>query len=81
MAQTDKVIRSIENLDGTRCCDLFICPDGSHGFAEYRRDPEDSHGWRPVGAAPETGFPTQSGALSAARRQIAWLEMVLETDH
>jgi len=77
MAHTNKVNCSIETLDGTRCVDLFRRPDGSYGFAEYRRDPEDGYGWRPAGAAPETRFPTKSDALSEARRQVAWLDIVL----
>lgn len=78
MAHINKVTRSIETPDGTRCVDLFRRPDGSHGFAEFRRDPEDGHGWRPAGAAPETRFASEAEALAQARRDVAWLDMVLD---
>jgi hypothetical protein len=77
MAHADKVTRSIETPDGTRCVDLYRRPDGSHGFAEYRRDPEDNRGWRPVGAAPATPFATEADALAEARRHVPWLAAVL----
>ncbi|ATG43292.1 hypothetical protein PhaeoP18_01333 [Phaeobacter piscinae] len=44
MAHINKVIRSI-NLDGELICtDIFQRPDGSYGFDEFRRDPEDGRG-------------------------------------
>ena len=76
MAHANKVTRSIETPDGTRCVDLTLAPNGTHGFAEYRRDPEDSHGWRPVGVET-AGFASEGEALAKARRQVAWLGMVL----
>lgn len=76
MAHANKVTRSIETPDGTRCVDLTRRPDGRHGFAEYRRDPEDGHGWRPVGVEA-AGFQAEADALAAARDQVAWLETVL----
>ena len=42
------VYRSIENHEHDRCVDLFLRPDGSHGFEEFRRDPEDAGIWTPV---------------------------------
>ncbi|HSF96617.1 MAG TPA: hypothetical protein VLA52_16445 [Thermohalobaculum sp.] len=78
MAHRDKVVRSIENPDGTRCVDLVRLPDGAYGFAEYRRDPEDGRGWSPAGAPPGTGFATEAEALGEARRSVPWLDMVLE---
>ena len=41
MAHLNKVIRSINAPGDARCVDLFARPDGSFGFEEYRRDPED----------------------------------------
>jgi hypothetical protein len=76
VAHAAKVTRSIETPDGTRCVDLTRSPDGTHGFAEYRRDPEDGSGWHPVGVEA-AGFVSEAEALSAARDQVAWLGMLL----
>jgi hypothetical protein len=35
------VLASIETDDGLRCVDLFRRPDGTFGYQEFRRDPED----------------------------------------
>jgi hypothetical protein len=35
------VFISIENFEHNRCVDLFLRPDGSCGFEEFRRDAED----------------------------------------
>jgi hypothetical protein len=42
------VFTSIENFDHDKCVDLFSRPDGSFGFEEFRRDPEDRGEWTPV---------------------------------
>ncbi len=42
------VLASLENPEANRCVDLFVRPDQSHGFEEFRRDPEDSGAWTPV---------------------------------
>jgi len=77
MAHVNKVERSIETPDGGRCVDLFRRPDGSYGFEEYRRDPEDGSGWYPVGFHAETAFATQATALAEARQRVGWLSLVL----
>jgi len=78
MAHINKVTRSIETPDGTRCVDLFRRPDASFGFEEYRRDPEDTSGWFPIGYHGEATFPTEAAALAEARRRVAWLALVLD---
>ena len=42
------VVDSIENFERDRCVDIFRRPDGSYGFEEFRRDPEDAGAWTPV---------------------------------
>ena len=42
------VFASIENPQHDRCVDLFRRPDGTYGFEEFRRDPEDAGEWTPV---------------------------------
>ena len=51
MAHVNRVLRSINDEDASRCVDIFLRPDGSIGFEEYRRDVEDGRGWFPVGVA------------------------------
>jgi hypothetical protein len=36
-----KVLVSLENSAGDRCVDIFARDDGTFGFEEYRKDPED----------------------------------------
>jgi hypothetical protein len=78
MAHVNKVNRSIETPDGGRCVDLFRRPDGSFGFEEYRRDPEDGSGWYPVGHHAGAMFPTEAASLAEARRRVGWLPLVLD---
>jgi hypothetical protein len=78
MAHANKVCRSIETPDGTRCVDIFRRPEGGFGYAEYRRDPEDGSGWHPTGYGSGTDFPSESAALAEARLRIIWLGPVLD---
>lgn len=78
MAHVNKVNRSIETPDGGRCIDLFRRPDGSFGFEEYRRDPEDGSGWHPIGHFAEAVFASEAAALAQACRLVGWLPLVLE---
>lgn len=74
MAHINKVVRSI-NLDGeTICVDIFHRPDGSFGFDEFRRDPEDGRGWYSIGHHGHHRFSTQELAMSAARESVHWLD-------
>lgn len=74
MAHTNKVIRSI-NLDGEAICvDVFMRPDGTYGFDEFRRDPEDGRGWYSIGHFGSTSFPTFDSALKEAKAKISWLD-------
>jgi len=73
MAHENTVIRSI-NLDGeTICVDIFRRPDGTYGFDEFRRDPEDSRGWYSIGYFGTQSFASAEDALAVAKRTVAWL--------
>lgn len=77
MAHTNKVIRSI-NLDGeTICVDVFLRPDGTYGFDEFRRDPEDGRGWYSIGHHGHETFNDFDEALAQARRTVSWLNDAL----
>lgn len=67
------VLDSLENGAHDRCVDLFRRPDGSFGFEEFRRDPEDGGVWTPVAWYCDGAYPTREQALNAARAAVGWL--------
>ena len=74
MAHENKVVHSV-NLDGEGLCvDVFQRPDGTYGFEEYRRDPEDPRGWYPVGFYGAQRFDSFEAAQRNALQQVAWLK-------
>ena len=70
---TTRVITSIENLGHDHCVDVFVRDDGTFGFEEYRRDPEDEKGWFPLHYYGRQVFTTQEHALAQARARVAWM--------
>ena len=75
MAHKHKVLKSLESPCGLRCVDITLRAEGGYGWAAFRRDPEDPHGWRSSEGCA-AGFATPDDALDAARRDVAWLESV-----
>ncbi|MGH8667753.1 MAG: hypothetical protein ACREUH_00855 [Burkholderiales bacterium] len=69
----NKVLRSLENQAGNLCVDIFMRDDGTFGFEEYRRDPEDGRGWFSLRRYAHQVFPTEEHALAQARASVAWL--------
>jgi hypothetical protein len=67
------VFTSIENSQHDRCVDLFSRPDGSYGFEEFRRDPEDQGSWTPAQYYSALSFPSRDVALAAAMKSVIWL--------
>jgi len=57
------VFTSIENFEHDRCVDLFSRPDGSFGFEESRRNPEDGGEWTPVQYYSGSAYASQDAAL------------------
>lgn len=77
MAHVNKVLRSI-NLEGeTICADIFVRPDGTFGFDEFRRDPEDGRGWYSIGHHSTAVFANLDEAVAQARLTIDWLDAAL----
>ncbi|MGX6606490.1 hypothetical protein ACWKSP_30850 [Micromonosporaceae bacterium Da 78-11] len=70
---TWSVLASWESSDQFRCVDIFSRPDGSFGFEEFRRDPEDMGAWTPVAYFSGVSYPTRPDAEGAARRAVPWL--------
>jgi len=71
--KTWTVLASIETEDGRYCVDLFRRPDGTFGYEEFRRDPEDGGAWTPVRFASGLVFGNLDDARAAAEQAIAWL--------
>jgi hypothetical protein len=67
------VLASLENEEHDRCVDLFQRADGSFGFEEFRRDPEDAGAWTPVQFYARKSFPSRDDALAAAKQAVPWL--------
>ena len=77
MAHANKVLRSIETDEGDRCVDIFVRPDGTFGFEEFRRDVEDGRGWFPIGYYGNGVYESEAAALDRALSAVAWLKGVL----
>ena len=65
------VIATLHNKDGDRAVKIIKRPDGTFGFNEFRRDPEDAGGWTLVRENPTGIYATQEQAAAAAR--AGWL--------
>ena len=74
MAHENKVMKSINSPNGGRCVDIFVRPDATFGFEEFRRDSEDARGWFPIGNHGGLIFETEQDAFDEALAKIAWLE-------
>jgi hypothetical protein len=70
---TTRVIRSLHNDEVNRCVDILKHADGTFGFKEFRRDPEDRGGWTLIGYNPQRIYPTEDEAVAAAKAAVVWL--------
>ena len=62
-----------------RCVDIFKRPEGTFGFEEFRRDPEDMGAWTPVVYYSVWEYQTEAEVFAAARNVVPWLAGVLGT--
>lgn len=69
---------SHETPEGDRCTDIFSRPNGTFGFEEFRRDPEDMGTWTPMSHFSSHEFATEADTLEAARRAVRWLGPLLD---
>ncbi|MFI5387397.1 MAG: DNA/RNA non-specific endonuclease [Fimbriimonadales bacterium] len=66
------VLASHQTAEANRCADIFSRPNGTFGFEEFRRDPEDMGTWTPISyfsgseSRAEVGSPIR---VTAARRR------------
>jgi len=72
------VLVSYQTPEANRCVDIFSRDDGTFGFEEFRRDPEDMGAWTPVGYLSGHEYSTEGNALDAARTAVWWLDPILD---
>ena len=75
MPASPKVLKSLENSAGDHCVDIFVRDDGTFGFDEYRRDPEDMSGWFSLHRHSHQVFATAEDALAEAKSRVAWIAL------
>jgi hypothetical protein len=73
-----KILASPSTPSVDRCVDIFLRPDGTFGFEEFRRDPEDRGVWTPVAYFSSQEYESEQDALAAARERVPWLGDVLD---
>jgi hypothetical protein len=71
------VVASPSTPTADRCVDVFRRPDGTFGYEEFRRDPEDMGVWTPVAYYSGQKFGAEDEALDGARASVPWLAEVL----
>jgi len=72
------VISSIQTFDGDRCVDIFVRPNGTFGYEEFRKDPEDLGAWTPLHYFSDREFSNEDEAVDAARRSVSWFGQLSE---
>jgi hypothetical protein len=70
-----QVLASFENDAGDRSVDIFRRDDGTYGFEENRRDPEDPQGWFSLGHYSDLVFSSKEEAIADASARVAWLRV------
>jgi hypothetical protein len=73
IAVPNRVLESVHNSTEDRCVDVFIRDDGTFGYEEYRRDPEEGGLWFPLHRYSKQIFRTQEQALAKAKATVQWL--------
>lgn len=77
MPPKNRVLKSINIEDESRCVDIFQRRDNSFGFEEYRRDIEDNRGWFAIGFFGNLVFDSEARAHEAALLKVSWLARVM----
>jgi hypothetical protein len=73
-----RVLASHHTPDTRQCVDVFSRPNGTFGFEEFRRDPEDMGAWTPVAYFSGREYSAESDAVGAARHAVPWLGPLLD---
>jgi hypothetical protein len=73
------VLASHQTADASRCVDIFSRADGTFGFEEFRRDPEDMGDWTPISYFSGLEYLTEASAVEAALHAVPWVGAVLKS--
>lgn len=68
------VLASHQTPEADRCVDIFSRPDGTFGFEEFRRDPEDMGAWTPISYFSGREYQTADDAVEAAEQAVPWFK-------
>ncbi len=69
----DRVVNSVNNEVADRCVDFFVRADGSFGYKEFRRDPEDQGAWTMTAFNAAGVYALYADAVEAASERVVWL--------
>lgn len=69
---SDRVVDSIENLEKDYCVDIFVRDDGTFGFEEWRREPEDPGKWYRARYYASAVYRSAADAVADARLKVEW---------
>jgi len=72
------VLASYQTSEADRCVDVFSRPEGTFGFEEFRRDPEDMGVWTPAAFYSRQEFRSIAAAKTAAGLAVPWLAAIPE---
>ena len=70
------VIQSINNNESNLCIDFFTRNNGTFGYEEYRKDPENTSGWYKIGYFTYKIFSSKDEAYNDALKTISWLNKI-----
>ena len=71
------VLTSHQTFEADRCVDIFSRPNGTFGFEEFRRDPEDMGAWTPISYFSGHEYNSYVAAVDAATLKVPWLPSLL----
>ena len=70
------VIQSINNDESNLCIDFFTRNNGTFGYEEYRKDPENTSDWYKIGYFTYKIFSSKDEAYNDALKTISWLNKI-----
>jgi len=73
-ATETSVVTSFENPEKDHCVDIFVRADGSYGYEEWRREPEDPGRWFRTRFYAAAIFATPELAIADAKARVAWFD-------